>query len=272
MKLNLKRVSTAFAAITLIAAGSASAHRAWMVPSTFTLSGDEQWITVDGAISNNLFTPNHVAMRLNGVTVTAPDGTAAEIQNEASGKIRSVFDVLLDQQGTYRLSSGGEGYSASWTEDGESQRWRGSAETLAAEGIADKPDVEITRSSRRIETFVTLGAPSDGVFATEGSGLELKPATHPNDIYAGEEVGFQFLLDGAPVEGVTVELVRGHDRYRDAEGAVELTTDSDGMIRFTPETAAPYWLSAEHETEGTLNGKTIGVRTSYVVTFEALPF
>jgi uncharacterized GH25 family protein len=272
MKLNLTKAGACLTAAALIAAGTASAHRAWMLPSTFTLSGDEQWITVDGAISNNLFTPNHVAMRLDGVTVTGPDGAAVEIQNASSGEIRSAFDVLLDQQGTYRLSSGGAGYFASWQEDGERKRWRGTAETLAAEGIEQKPDVEISRTVRRTETFVTLGAPSDGVFATEGTGLELKPVTHPNDIYASEEVSFQFLLDGAPAEGVSIELVRGHDRYRDVEGAVELTTDADGMVTFTPDTAAPYWMSAEHESEGTLNGQPIAVRTSYVVTFEALPF
>lgn len=272
MKTSLLKASAATAAMTLAIAAPANAHRAWMLPSTYTLSGDEQWITVDGAISNNLFTPNHVAMRLDGVSVTGPDGAPIEMQNEASGEIRSVFDLHLQQQGTYRLSAGGDGYFASWEEGGERQRWRGDAETLAAEGIENKPDVEISRNVRRTETFVTLGQPSEGVFAQEGTGLELKPVTHPNDVYAGEEVTFQFLLDGSPAEGVTIELVRGHDRYRDAEGTVELTTDADGMVKFTPDTPAPYWLSAEHESEGNLNGRAIAVRTSYVMTFEALPF
>lgn len=272
MKSNLLKLGAVAAAATLAIAGTASAHRAWIVPSTFTLSGDEQWITVDGAISNNLFTPNHVAMNTDSVSVTAPDGSNVELQNAARGEIRSVFDVLLNKQGTYRISSGGDGYFVSWEEDGERKRWRGAAETLAEEGIEAKPGVEITRSIRRTETFVTLGLPDEAVFAQEGTGLELKPVTHPNDVYAGEEVTFQFLLDGAPAEGVTVELVRGHDRYRDAEDALELTADAEGHVSFTPDVAAPYWMSAEHESDGSLNGKPISVRTSYVFTFEALPY
>lgn len=104
----------AAAALALAIAGSASAHRAWMLPSSFTLSGEDQWVTVDGAISNNLFYPNHHAMNLDTVTVTGPDGKPVEAQNKASGKYRSVFDVALEKVGTYRISSGGAGYMASW--------------------------------------------------------------------------------------------------------------------------------------------------------------
>ena len=261
----------AAATAALLVAGAASAHRAWILPSTFTLSGDEQWVSVDGAISNNLFYPNHHALNLDSLTVTAPDGTRVAIENASSGKYRSAFDVKLDRQGTYRISSGGTGYSASWDEGGERKRWRGTEETLKADAVASKPGVEITRSIRRIETFVTLGTPSLGVFGAEGTGLELKPVTHPNDVFAGEDVTFQFLLDGKPAAGVAVEIVRGNDRYRDAEGGLTLTTGADGGITFKPAEAGPYWLSAEYEGAGTLDGSPIRVRTTYVATFEALP-
>lgn len=33
----------------------AEAHRAWMLPSATVLSGDDPWVTVDAAISNDLF-------------------------------------------------------------------------------------------------------------------------------------------------------------------------------------------------------------------------
>ena len=110
------------------------------------------------------------------------------------------------------------------------------------------------------------------VFATEGEGLELQPVTHPNDVYAGEPARFKLLLNGEPAGGLDVEIVRGHDRYRDSEGAMQVTTDADGVFSFTPEEPGPYWLSAEQESEATLNGKPISARVSYVMTFEALPF
>ncbi len=262
----------ALTAVALLLAGQASAHRAWLLPSTFTLSGEDQRVTVDGAISNNLFYPNHHALSLDSVTVTAPDMSAVQIEHAASGEYRSVFEVPLSLEGTYRISSGGSGYFASWQEDGERKRWRGSAEDFEAEGIAAKEGVTLTRNVRRVETFVTLGAPSETVFATDGEGLELKPGTHPNDVFAGEEISFNFLLDGEPAEGVEVEIVQGNDRYRDDEGAVTVTSDADGRITFTPAEAGPYWLSAEVEGKAMLDGQEIGSRTSYVMTFEALPF
>jgi len=260
------------AAVALLSVtGTASAHRAWVLPSTFTLSGEEQWVTVDGAISNDLFYPNHVPMNLDSVTVTGPDGQPVAIQNAASGKFRSVFDVHLTKQGTYRISSGGTGYFASWTEDGETKRWRGNEQTLVSEGIAARPDAQITRSIRRIETFVTLGTPNEAVFGADGTGLELKPVTHPSDVFAGEEVAFQLMMDGAPAAGIEVEVVPGYDRYRNEDQLATLTTAADGTFRFTAEVAGPYWLSAEAEGEGMLDGKAIRVRTTYVATFEALP-
>ncbi|AXE64068.1 hypothetical protein HPO_05507 [Hyphomonas polymorpha PS728] len=261
----------AVAALALTIASSASAHRAWMLPSSFTLSGENQWVTVDGAISNNLFYPNHHAMNLDTVTVFGPDGKPVEAQNKASGKYRSVFDVALEKEGTYRISSGGAGYMASWEEGGERKRWRGNAETLKSEAIEAKPGVQVSGNVRRIETFVTLGSPTTTVFATEGTGLELKPVTHPNDVFAGEEVTFQLLMDGKPAAGIEVDIIRGSDRYRNSEDGLKLTTDATGTIKFTPEEAGAYWLSTDSEGKGMLNGKEIQVRSSYVFTFEALP-
>lgn len=271
MTINTGRAIALTAAAILIA-GQASAHRAWLLPSTFTLSGDDQRVTVDGAISNNLFYPNHHALSLDSIEVTAPDGSAVGIENGASGEYRSVFDVPLTQEGTYRIGSGGAGYFASWQEDGERRRWRGSAEELEAEGLAAKEGVTITRSVRRVETFVTLGAPTQAIFEPRADGLDLQPGTHPNDVFAGEDVSFNFTLDGEPVEGVEVEIVLGHDRYRDDAGTTKLTTGEDGSISFTPDQPGPYWLSAEVEGKAMLDGREIGSRTSYVMTFEALPF
>jgi hypothetical protein len=33
----------------------AQAHRAWLLPSATVLSGTDAWVTVDAAISNDLF-------------------------------------------------------------------------------------------------------------------------------------------------------------------------------------------------------------------------
>ena len=50
-----------------------------MLPSTTILSGDEPWVSVDAAVSSDLFYADHNPMRLDGLSVVAPDGTIAEV-------------------------------------------------------------------------------------------------------------------------------------------------------------------------------------------------
>ena len=43
------------------------------------IAGNAPWITVDGAVSNDLFYFNHVPLRLEAVVITAPDGVRVEL-------------------------------------------------------------------------------------------------------------------------------------------------------------------------------------------------
>ncbi|MAK59714.1 MAG: ABC transporter permease [Ponticaulis sp.] len=256
----------------LVAAQPALAHRMWMLPSTFTLSGDEQWITVDGAISNDLFFPNHVPLNYENITVSSPDGAESAVEDGWVGKYRTTFDVKLDQQGTYKLTENGGTWFARWSENGEPQRRRGSIESFREDGLLDKADLNLSNSKRKVETFVTLGAPSETVFEPKNTGLELQPITHPNDVYEGEEASFAFLLDGEPASGLEIEISKGNDRYRNDAGLITVTTGEDGSFSFTPEEPGRYWLSTGTQAEGSFEGRTISVRNSYVMTIEALPF
>ncbi|GAB3475242.1 DUF4198 domain-containing protein [Azotobacter salinestris] len=46
---------------------SAQAHRAWMLPSATVLSGEDPWVTVDAAVSNDLFYFEHFPLQLEGI-------------------------------------------------------------------------------------------------------------------------------------------------------------------------------------------------------------
>src|SRR4029453_5885979 len=78
------------------------AHKTWLLPST-TVSTVDQWITVDAAVSNDLFYLNHHPLRFDALSITAPNGTTVTPQNPNTGKYRSTFDVHLEQAGTYKL-------------------------------------------------------------------------------------------------------------------------------------------------------------------------
>jgi uncharacterized GH25 family protein len=269
MKTFAKRCVTAVALATLMV-GAAHAHRAWFVPSSTVVSGDNAWVTIDGAISNNLFFPDHRPMQIASISVTAPDGKAVQIANASVGQYRTTFDIKLEQKGTYRIAQANSGFNASYKEGNETKRWRGTLAEFTAQGIDKKPGVELTANSRRVETFVTNGAPTE-IKAT-GKGLELVAGqTHPNDLYSGEEATFKMLDNGKPAANVEVTLIQGGDRYREQAGEVKLKTAADGSLKVKFANPGMYWLEAESRGTATMEGKQVKSQSTYVAVLEVLP-
>lgn len=272
---------------------SAQAHRAWMLPSATVLSGDEPWVTVDAAVSNDLFYFEHFPLRLQGIgnldsqpaggppgmrprpaaklQVFAPDGSLLQPQNGSIGRYRSTFDVPLAQKGTYKLAIASQGLFASYKEGGQTRRWMGSAEDFARQVPAAAEDLQVIQNSNRMEVFVTSGAPSDGVLKPTGQGLELAPVTHPNDLFAGEAAEFVFLIDGQPAAGVEVTAIPGGNRYRDQLGEIKATTDAHGKVSLTWPNPGMYWLEAQFKSSTGVSAPASARRASYSATLEVLP-
>lgn len=266
----------------------AQAHRAWMLPSATVLSGEDPWITVDAAVSNDLFYFEHFPLRLSGIgeavdsreapngrgpsalQITAPDGSRIDGLNGKTGRYRTTFDVNLKQKGTYKLALANERLMATYTENGERARWMGELKDLQASIPASAENLEVIRGSSRMEVFVTSGKPTETVFETTGEGLELKPVTHPNDLYAGETAEFLFSLDGKPAADVAVTVVPGGNRYRDELGEIQLQTDSEGKVEITWPAAGMYWLEAEFDTAEGVTPPVTRRRAGYSATLEVL--
>lgn len=267
----------AIAAGLSLSAALAQAHRAWMLPSSTILAGKEPWVTVDAAVSTDLFYADHNPMRLEGLSVVAPDGSRIAAENASTGKFRSTFDLKLAQPGTYRLAVVSESMFASYKLNGETKRWRGAAAALAKELPAGAQDVRVTRMQSRTETFVTSGKPSDKALAPSGAGLELVPLTHPNDLVTGSPAAFTFVLDGKPAAGVEVTVIPGGVRYRDKLGEMKFITDAQGRISVNWPGAGMYWISATHGAASLADANAGGPidkparRASYAATVEVLP-
>ncbi|WP_434034347.1 DUF4198 domain-containing protein [Cupriavidus sp. a3] len=258
-------------ALAALAPLAAHAHRQWLLPSATVLSGNDSWVTVDAAVSNDLFYFEHVPLRLDNLQVTAPDGSAVKAENAATGKYRSTFDVHLTQPGTYRVAVVNQGLFASYKVDGQAKRWRGSAENFAREVPANAQELTVTQAEGRVESFVTAGKPSDKGLRTTGRGLELAPITHPNDLVAGDTASFRLLLDGKPAANLKVEVVPGGIRYRDKLQELSVTTDADG--KFSVKWPAPgmYWMEAEVRDDKATFKQAKSRRATYAVTVEVLP-
>lgn len=264
--------------VTLLAglSVSAQAHRAWLLPSSTVLSSDKPWVSVDAAVSNDIFHADHAPMRIDGIAIVAPDGKTLAPQNLNTAKFRTTFDAELTQKGTYKIALASAGLMARWeTETGERRMWPGRGEK-ANPADFDKmvpknaKNLEVSEFSRRMETFVTAGSPTDTVFKPTKKGLELIPVTHPNDLFAKESATFTFLIDGKPAPGVKITVIRGGMRYRNEQGAIEVETDKKGQVSITWPQAGMYWLSASYR-DGNAKKPDTQRSGSYAATFEVLP-
>ncbi|HLT45427.1 MAG TPA: DUF4198 domain-containing protein [Luteimonas sp.] len=292
----MKRTTLLALAIAALLPLSAAAHKQWIIPSQAVVNGGDVWVTFDGAISNQLFFPDHVAMRLDNVTATAPDGSRVELQNASTGKYRSTFDVQLAQQGTYRIANVNDTIFARWdtpaslaaraaaeaagkpaSGPGAPPETRGgflrgaTPEELATKVPADASNLQVTQSIGRVETFVTNGAPSTTALAPTGRGIELDPVTHPNDLFAGEEATFRVLVEGEPAAGLEFEIVRGGTRYRNAQEEILATTDDAGLLRVTWPEPGLYWLETSVQDDRPTIPQATRRRLGYVATLEVLP-
>ncbi|MFN3433125.1 MAG: DUF4198 domain-containing protein, partial [Sphingomonas sp.] len=140
--------------------------------------------------------------------------------------------------------------------------------------VADIPanatDVKLTEVSSRNEVFLTAGAPTTTVLKPTGKGLEFAPVTHPDELVAGETAKFRFLIDGKPAPNLKVTVIPGGKRYRNDEGAMNLTTGADGVLSVTWPAAGMYWLNATATDAKTTTPRATERRMSYVTTLEVL--
>jgi uncharacterized GH25 family protein len=268
---------------------AAQAHRVWMLPSATVLSGDDVWVTIDAAVSNDLFYFEHFPLRIANVgtppadmpggrvlrpaelVITAPDSSPVEAKNGSVGRYRSTFDVHLTQKGTYKIAVRNDGVFASWKVGAETKRWRGTAEAFVRDVPLEAEGLQATLSHSRVEVFVTSGKPTRETLKITGTGLELDPVTHPNDLVAGSAATFRLTIDGKPAPDLKVTVVQGGSRYRDKLGEMSLTTARDGTFSVTWPEPGMYWMEAVLRDD---KAQVAGIkqrRASYVATLEVLP-
>jgi uncharacterized GH25 family protein len=250
MKMIKQRLgSLALASSVLLAGASASvqAHPMWILPSEFSISGDaSQWLTFDVTASHAVFGFDK-GVSADNIKVTSPDGDQNSLGSFFKGHRRSVFDLELTQDGTYKVKGQRPPFYFTSYKSGK----RDTPKRMMADKINAKE--KLPANARDIKTelidmstvvYVSRNAPSDTVFKPKGKGFEFTPITHPNDIVQGEEASFILSLHGEPVAGAEVEITPGGTRYRNDRNSIKLTTDASGEVNFTPGQAGPWLMYA----------------------------
>ncbi|RIZ53478.1 DUF4198 domain-containing protein [Vibrio sp. PID23_8] len=272
MKTKMKAVALASVmAMGLAAATTAQAHPRWVLPSHFTVSKEGgDWLTFDVTASHGTFVFDKPAGSEQAFVIM-PDGRSERPNLVVRGKRRSMFDFYFEEEGTHKVAINNQPSYYTQYKAGRRDTVKRAKASKAdrASVIPEKArDVVTLLSYTRAESYVTVGMPTEKVFEIEGKWLEMKPLTHPSDIIEGEEVIFQFFFNGEPQQGVTAEITREGTLYRNHQEQIDVVSDIDGKITFTPEVAGRYLMKANYK--GELKNDPLADKTSANVhlTFE----
>lgn len=273
--MNIKTIGSIVGLALATLAGSAQAHRPWLYPHQTMIESKDAWVTVDGAISEGLFDVDHMPLKLDGLVITAPDGSTLPTPTPLAGKQRSSIDLKLPKDGTYRLAIVNRNVMGSYKDaSGELKRFRTTEENLAREVPATAPELKLMRMNQRIETFVSVNKLTDGALKPGGSGLEFVPLTNPTDLRAGESAKWRFQLDGKALPNFPFSLIPGGVKHRGVLGEIRLKTDANGVAAVTLPAAGMYYLNAGFPVSSEKAGPPTGSnerRYSYAATLEILP-
>jgi len=232
----------------VLAASTVSAHPMWMLPSEFSLSGEKsEWVTVDVSASHTYFGFDK-GLPLDNVVIHSPDGDQNHLGSYFKGHRRSVFDVEIDQKGTYKLELKRPVFYMTLYKSGKRdamKRLFGADKQQAKERLPKNArDVVAKKVIVTSQSFITSGAPTTTTTAPAAKGLAIELTTHPADVVTGEELSFRVLFDGKPQAGVEVEITPGGTKYRDDRKYTLIGTDSSGIVKYTPQQNGPHILGA----------------------------
>lgn len=234
---------------TLLAAFSqtSAAHTLWLMPSHFVLSSEQSWISVDLSAANMTFvadkgvSPEHLA-------IVYPDGSRHKFSHSYQGKRKSQADHQLTQPGTYLLENAAPArYFTLYQLNGERKRLAADKQAAQAQLPAGASEQLTSYSQSKALAVVTVKAPNRTAITPGGKGLEVNFVSHPADYVAAEAIRWQLLFDGKPVPGLSVELSRQDELYRNDAGRQTLHSDAQGYLQFTPPVAGRYLLETHYQ-------------------------
>ncbi|MCS0319814.1 DUF4198 domain-containing protein [Vibrio diabolicus] len=253
MKTKMKAVALASVmAMGLAATTTAQAHPRWVLPSHFTVSKEGgDWLTFDVTASHGTFVFDKPAGS-DQAFVVMPDGRSERPNFVVRGKRRSMFDFFFTEEGTHKVAINNQPSYYTQYKAGrrDTVKWARANKAERHDVLPEQArDVVTQLSYTRAESYITVGMPTDKALEIEGKMLEMKPITHPSDIIEGEPVSFQFFFNGEPQEGVTAEITREGTMYRNHQEQIDVVSDKDGKVIFTPEVAGRYLMKANYKGE-----------------------
>lgn len=221
-------------------AAPAAAHDTWLLPAKFAVpAGASVPLDMTSGMSfpknESAVAPERIARK--GVRV-GKGGGDLEIGRAEGGALR--LEAVLP----------GEGVAAVWAitlprtvelKPDQIEHWLeeiGAQDSVRAEWVSEGRPARRETYLKIAKTYVRVGeGGADGSWRDPvGLPVELVPANDPTGLHAGETFGLRLLLDGKPLESVSVAALGGEGkpdvRPSDAEGRVSFTLSKPGPWLF----------------------------------------
>ncbi len=237
-------------ALAMILGGHASADTSYLRPNWFTTATSDI-VTVQSSFTEDFSNPS-IGVKSDAWTVVGPDGAKAEFKTKTELTQLTALEAATAKPGTYRLSTG-ERLGRIGPQILIDGKWQPFAPGR------DVPEGAQTRQSQTTtvaDVYVTRGAPTTAPVITRINALELKPVTHPNDVYL--DTGFQFhvLLNGKPVANQSVEIWREGGAYEAPAYRNTVSSAADGSIKLTFDKPGVYLIWTRHSADAPAGAAT----------------
>lgn len=282
----------------LAASQLAAAHTPYLLPLTFSVSRPH--VSLQAGISDELFFVPEGPVRTD-YYVVGPAGGRSKLDRLTHLKDYTGIEADTPEAGTYRFVTGDEGGRVTrfakvdgvWRvvrpsrnntpppqPGGEMPMRPAAAASAPARAAAPRfidesalpagAEVAEVLNVRRLETYVTKGAPSRNALAVSGQGLEVRPVTHPNEIFIDQGFTFDVLVDGTPVPGQEFTVYRAGNAYEDKKVFAEVKSDARGRVALKFDKAGLYLMTTRYPAGGGAPPATRPAPRSYgyTLTFE----
>lgn len=225
-RLSAKRRCTTAALLLAsgLIAGAANADTSYLRPNFFT-TANADIVTVQSSFTEDFANPN-VAVQSDQWQVLRPDGKKDAFDRVETFKQVTILEADLAEPGTYRLSTG--------------ERLGRVGQQVLVDGVwtpwapgRDIPAGSKTRTSQTAtiaDVYITRGAPTMTAVEARVGRVELKPVTHPNDVYLDTAFKFRVLLDGKPVPNQDVVIWRDGGAYDEPAFSKTVKSGADGGV------------------------------------------
>jgi len=267
---SLGRRFVAVAALAAIVASAAAAHTSYILPNVFSTSTGRM-VTVQSAFAEDFFNPD-VAVESEYFHVVRPDGTRDEFDSHTQFRQVVILEEALDEDGTYRLTTGPrEGRRSRMRRvDGEWRSLEFDRETRTF--IEPAPGVETAefQTLTVADAYVTKGAPTDAALAIWGEGLELRPVTHPSEIYLEDGFELELLFNGSSMAQRELHLYRADGHYETPPFHQVFRTDAAGRAHLQFDRAGVYVVMLRHRAEAPADAATPYRSYTTSLTFEVV--